>query len=117
MKFSLILLTIVFSIFTKQTFCADDFMCKRGIKNIISVPKDFKTIAQAITHAKNGDCIVLSPGNYSENEITVDKSIIITSECIDAGEKSLVVNGKRVLKISNKSVVGENPDVGAVEFK
>lgn len=128
MKFSLILLTIVFSIFTKQTFCADDFMCKRGIKNIISVPKDFKTIAQAITHAKNGDCIVLSPGNYSENEITVDKSIIITSEwklngdktkieetIIDAGDKILFSIIADEVEISGLKIInGDHPlDINA----
>jgi hypothetical protein len=39
------------------------------------------------------------------------------SPCIDAGEKYLIVNDKRVLKISGSLFNGKKPDLGAVEFK
>lgn len=128
MKFSLILLTIVFSIFTKQTFCADDYMSEKGIKNIIRVPKDFQTIAQAVTHAINNDYIVIAPGSYNESEITIDKSVVITSEwkldgdeskientIIDAGDKNLfsIIAGE--VEISGLKIInGDHPlDINA----
>ncbi len=69
---------------------------------IIRVPSDFKTIAEAVEKAINGDWIIIAPGIYHEREIVINKSVAVSSEwkmtgdekaieqtIIDAGNKTL----------------------------
>src|SRR5690606_30038003 len=69
---------------------------------ILKVPEEFSTIGQAVKAARDGDCVIVSPGKYSENKIEVDKSITVSSAWkltgdaskieatqIDAGDESL----------------------------
>jgi hypothetical protein len=128
MKFILTFLIILISITHNQNCFASGYLQKKGKVNIIRVPADFSSIAQAVTHAINNDHIVIAPGIYNENEILIDKSIVITSEwkldgdeskiektIIDAGNKnlfSITVDGVEIsgLKIIN----GDHPlDINA----
>ena len=57
---------------------------------IIKVPSDFQTIAQAVENAQAGDTIMLSPGIYDENSMTIDKPLTISSEWILTGDKTKI---------------------------
>ena len=60
------------------------------IAQIVNVPSDFQTIAQAIANAQAGDTIMLSPGTYNENSMTIDKPLTISSEWILSGDKAKI---------------------------
>ncbi|MBN2174686.1 MAG: right-handed parallel beta-helix repeat-containing protein [Bacteroidales bacterium] len=106
---------------------------KKG--QIIRIPADFPSITQAVTHARDGDFILLAPGNYNENEISIDKRIVISSEwkqdgdaskientIIDAGDKILfniqsdgveisglkIINGDHPLNIESNVIIAHN---------
>lgn len=96
--------------------------------NTIRVPADFSTIAKALKSAKNNDTIVIAPGIYTENEITIDKPVIITSEwklggdtakisqtIIDAGNKTLFAIEHDSVEISGLTIInGDHPlDINA----
>jgi hypothetical protein len=57
---------------------------------IVRVPSDFQTIAQAIENAQAGDTIILSPGTYSENSITINKPLTISSEWVITGDNAKI---------------------------
>ncbi|HSI76422.1 MAG TPA: right-handed parallel beta-helix repeat-containing protein [Lunatimonas sp.] len=57
---------------------------------ILKVPEEFKTIALAIEEAKEGDWVIISPGNYSENKIEIKKSITVSSEWKLTGDFSII---------------------------
>jgi hypothetical protein len=59
-------------------------------RRIIKVPGEFPTIRSAVENAGKGDWIILSPGSYVENNITIDKKITISSEWKTAGEESKI---------------------------
>jgi len=128
MKFNLLLLMTLFLTIHQMNCSAEDGSNKNKKGNIIRVPKDFQTITQAVTQAKNGDCIVLSPGIYLESEITIDKPIVITSEwkldgdvakieetIIDANDKilfTIIANGVEISGL--KIIDGDHPlDISA----
>jgi len=54
------------------------------------VPADFPAIAQAIEAAEAGDTIIISPGTYYENNITINKAITISSEWKITGDVSKI---------------------------
>jgi len=56
----------------------------------IKVPADFPAIAQAIEAAEAGDTIIISPGTYYENNITINKAITISSEWKITGDVSKI---------------------------
>jgi hypothetical protein len=107
---------------------AENGLNQKNKGNIIRVPGDFQTIAQAVTQSKSGDLIVLSPGMYLESEITIDKPIVITSEwkldgdvakieetIIDANDKSLFAIKANGVEISGLKIInGDHPlDISA----
>jgi hypothetical protein len=104
-------------------------------KQTITVPGDFPTIAEAVANSNEGDWIIISPGEYIENEIEVNKALTISSEwkisgdeskidqtIIDAGDLRLfiisadgveisglkIINGDHTLDISAKVSVTHN---------
>ncbi|HSV50113.1 MAG TPA: hypothetical protein VLH35_07330, partial [Candidatus Acidoferrales bacterium] len=46
----------------------------------ITVPEDYTTISAAIEHASNSDVIYVKAGNYSENSLSINKSISLIGE-------------------------------------
>lgn len=128
MKFNLLLLMSLFSIIHHMNCSAENGLNQKNKGNIIRVPGDFQTIAQAVTQSKSGDLIVLSPGMYLESEITIDKPIVITSEwkldgdvakieetIIDANDKSLFAIKANGVEISGLKIInGDHPlDISA----
>ncbi len=57
---------------------------------VINVPSDFQTIAQAIENAASGDTIMLSPGTYDEYNMTIDKPLTVSSEWILTGDEAKI---------------------------
>ena len=45
----------------------------------LNVPADYATIQSAINAATDGDTIVVSPGQYEETGLLIDKQITVTS--------------------------------------
>lgn len=76
----------------------------------LKVPEQFQTIAIAVDNAIDGDMIIISPGEYFEKEIEINKSLTISSEWKISGEESLIdetildAQGKRLFIISADSV-------------
>ncbi|MBN1860551.1 MAG: right-handed parallel beta-helix repeat-containing protein [Candidatus Thermoplasmatota archaeon] len=63
-----------------------------------SGPSNFSTIQSAINAASNGDSIIVYPGTYFENQITIDKALVIqgtgwTNTIIDGGRATLLSTG------------------------
>lgn len=110
----------------------DDF---RINTRILKVPSEFQTIASAVANSSEGDMIIISPGLYVENEIEINKGIVISSEwklsgdeskidqtIVDAGDKRLfiihadeveisglrIINGDHTLDINAKVTVSHN---------
>lgn len=128
MKFNLLLFITLFLTMHQMNCSAENGLNRKNKGKIIRVPEDFQTIAMAVTHAKDGDCIVLSPGNYYESEITIDKPIEITSEwkldgdatkieetIIDSSDKSLFAIKANGVEISGLKIInGDHPlDISA----
>lgn len=123
MKFDLLLLMTLFLTICQINCSAENGLNQKMKGNIIRVPKDFKTIAQAVSFAKNGDCIVLAPGSYNESEIIIDKPIVLTSEwkltgdtskieqtIIDAADKSLFTIKANGVEVSGLKIInGDHP--------
>lgn len=80
MKYIMLFVMLIVCISHNQICFSSGHLHKNEKVNIIRVPTDFPSIAQAVAHAKNGDYIVLAPGSYYESEIKIDKRIVITSE-------------------------------------
>lgn len=59
-------------------------------ERILKVPADYNTIAAAVGAANDGDWVIIAPGNYVENQIRVDKAIVISSEWKMTGDESLI---------------------------
>ena len=57
---------------------------------IIRVPENYKTIAQAVENSSDGDTIILSPGTYHESNIEINKKLTISSEWILTGDKNII---------------------------
>lgn len=57
---------------------------------IIKVPSDFPTIAQAIGNSNAGDTIILSPGTYNEKNIEINIPLTISSEWIVTGDEGFI---------------------------
>lgn len=129
MKFILTIVLLLFSITHYQICFASGYSQKKGKGNIIRVPSDFSSIAQAVTNAKNDDYIVIAPGIYNESEISIDKRIVITSEwkldddkskiektIIDAGNKNIFIIKADGVEISGLKIInGDHPlDINAI---
>lgn len=56
----------------------------------LRVPSEYVTIAEAVENAKDGDMIIIAPGEYKEKEIMLTKAITITSEWKLSGDKSII---------------------------
>lgn len=109
---------------------------------IITVPGEFKTIAEAVSNSGEGDWIIISPGIYFENEIEINKALTISSEwkisgdesviertVIDAGDKRLfmikadgveisgmkIINGDHTLDISANVTIIHNHFIGNLD--
>lgn len=103
--------------------------------HILRVPADFKSIKDAIVHAKDGDWIIISPGKYFESNIEINKPVTVSSEwklkeeeslidetIIDSGDNVLfsitasgveisglhIINGDHTLSISNNVTILHN---------
>ena len=85
---------------------------------IIKVPSNFPTIAQAIDNASDGDWIIISPGKYYEKDISINKSVTISSEwkttgneevidqtIIDSGDKTLFTITADSVEISGLHII------------
>ena len=73
--------------------CCNDAGRYRGKdqnRRILKVPSEFATISNAVENAGTGDWIILAPGNYSENNISIDKKITISSEWKTSGDESKI---------------------------
>jgi nitrous oxidase accessory protein NosD len=55
----------------------------------ITVPENYPTISSAIEHAQNNDIIYVKAGNYSENSLSINKSITLIGENKDSTTISL----------------------------
>ena len=59
----------------------------------LNVPADYSTIKDALSHAVDGDTILLAPGTYSENELDINKNnITISSKYLTTGDESYIDN-------------------------
>jgi len=89
------------------------------------VPKDYKTLRDAVAHAKDGDTIILNPGTYYISDIikVKQKNLTVASKYYTTGDKSYVdrtvikgvgyKNSKRFLEAESKDlrfigISGEN---------
>ncbi len=106
MKFNLLLLISLLSIITQMSCNTKRDLNQK--ENIFRIPADYPSIAQAVAQAKNGDSIVIAPGKYNESEITVDKSIVITSEWMLDGDTSKI--GKTIIDAGNKNLFSIKAD-------
>lgn len=63
-----------------------NYSCQEGkhtenkVENILKVPAEYATLAEAVAKADTGDLIIISPGTYFEHEIEINKAITISSE-------------------------------------
>ena len=93
---------------------------------IIKVPSDFSTISEAVSHAKDGDCIILDTGHYEINDVEINKKLTISSgwkltgdhstithTVIDAGDKTLFWLKKDGIEISGLTIVNGNHTLSA----
>ena len=55
----------------------------------IIVPDDYPTISAAISHASDGDTILVRNGTYTEQALEINKSLTITSEYVNGTKISL----------------------------
>jgi len=72
--------------------CKNSGKSKPDNLNILRVPTQFQTIANAVAHSKDGDTIIISPGKYFENSIEINKAITLTSEWKQTGNESIIEN-------------------------
>lgn len=59
-------------------------------KKLLRVPSQYSRIAEAVQHAEAGDTIIISPGNYTENNIRLNHPVIISSEWKLTGDTSII---------------------------
>ncbi len=65
--------------------------CHAGkIAQTLRVPSEFASIAKAVEQAKDGDLIIISPGNYQEKDIEINKAITISSEWKQTGDEDVI---------------------------
>lgn len=57
---------------------------------LLKVPAQYATISEAVQQANNGDTIILSPGNYTEKDIRINKAVVISSEWRLTGNQSAI---------------------------
>jgi len=93
--------------------------------NQLIVPEDYKTLKDAVAHAKDGDTIILNPGTYYMSKIikVKQKNLTVASKYYTTGDKSYIdrtvikgvgdKNSKRFLEAESKNlkligVSGEN---------
>lgn len=69
----------------------------------LAVPGDYPTISQAISHASDGDTIIVQSGVYTEN-LAVNKSVSING----AGSKTTIIIGEGGLTGGSQPVVALN---------
>ncbi|XOV91581.1 MAG: hypothetical protein ACFHWX_15370 [Bacteroidota bacterium] len=80
-----------FAALTGLIFASWDFKEKfNKDQNILKVPGEFPTIADAAASANNGDWIIISPGIYKEKGIEINKSVTISSEWKITGDESII---------------------------
>ena len=83
----------------------------------VRVPEDFARVAWAVGNASEGSTILIGPGNYSESQIVVSKSLTIVGRDADA----VVLNGSGTanymfhvmadnVAIRNLTLLNTNPD-------
>lgn len=68
----------------------------------IQVPADRPTMKDAVASAAPGDVIILSPGTYTETNISIDKQLTIASQYHVTGDKAFIQ--KTILQGGNKNI-------------
>ena len=86
MKKNVALLVVL--IFLTASFLIAPLLVDAEPKTII-VPDDYPKISVAISHASSGDTILIRNGTYSEEALTINKSIAIKSEYVNGARISL----------------------------
>lgn len=111
------------------------FVANQEPQKTLHVPDDYPSIAQAVGHAREGDWVIISPGEYVENNIKITHPITVSSEwklsgdlskidrtLVDAEDSRLfiitadgveisglhIINGNHTLDISSKVTVQYN---------
>ena len=84
MRSSVALLFILVSISSIITFST-----VHAESQTIIVPDDYLTISAAISHASDGDTILVRDGTYTEQALTINKSLTITSEHVNGAKINL----------------------------
>ncbi|MBG0860021.1 MAG: hypothetical protein IQL11_10985 [Bacteroidales bacterium] len=87
--------TVILKVITALCFFSTACNLKSGhIKNedgqILKVPSDYQTIANAVENSSDGDWIILAPGTYYEMKIDLNKSVAISSEWKISGDVSKI---------------------------
>lgn len=98
-----------------QDYFQDNEQTQRGTKWYVggSGPSNFSTIQSAINAASNGDLIIVYPGTYFENQITVDKALVIQG----AGWPTTIIDGgKATLPSTGLIKITANGDVAVSGF-
>lgn len=73
-----------------------NFSCQNGKQSvnkeegILKVPAEYSSIAEAVSNAKKGDWIIISPGTYKESEIEINAAITVSSEWKLEGDESKI---------------------------
>jgi pectin methylesterase-like acyl-CoA thioesterase len=76
-------LTLLLAVlFISSLVMAQPIFVKAQSKTII-VPDDFATIQSAINHATNGGTVYVRSGIYTENELSITKSISLIGENVE----------------------------------
>ncbi|MDN3510986.1 MAG: right-handed parallel beta-helix repeat-containing protein [Candidatus Jettenia sp.] len=58
--------------------------------SIIHVPQDYSTIKNAVSNALPGDVILIAPGTYLENKISINKRLTIASWYYTTGDEQYI---------------------------
>lgn len=69
------------------------------IARTLRVPSEFTTIAKAVEQSKDGDLIIISPGNYKEKDIEINKAVTISSEWKQTRDEDVI--GKTTIDAGN----------------
>lgn len=69
------------------------------IVRTLRVPSEFASITKAVEQSKDGDLIIISPGNYKEKDIEINKAITISSEWKHTKDENVI--GKTTIDAGN----------------
>ena len=66
------------------------FITKSHSQTLINVPMDYPSIQEGLTHAADGDTVLVAPGHYIENIDFGGKNVCLASHYLLTGDKSFV---------------------------